>query len=465
MPQQNNSNKTGLMGTLTSIKHGMQYYDYAMKEIENPTEREKIYVIDRVNDNGEEIPDYMEIPQDYEDDQPVERKSIMKTISDFSNVEKEINSLNPELYDEEYFKVDNTQNVDSYDKLEQDNHNPDYYSKEDTIFTSDDYSQEEFIPIEPAHNESRAEDSFYEDNNSEIYSEDTYIPDAEVYPDSSELYSDSQTDVIIPVNSSSANENINYEPSMKDYSDDDFSNITANGQLEEISTDNSQKSFEMEEDELESIINNVGQEYKEREIARIEEANVLSKVDNTRLTPDGTIEDYIKDYVEIQDIAIKNATEIYDETEKLNETVKTIVSIEGPIHADMVIRRLRESCGLSRAGTKFKSTIMDSIKFNENKGYIINEEDFLFTDYDQIIVRRREKPNMDFISDLEVEKAIDLVLSFKKSLKVKELAKQVSRTLGFKSTSKKTSNKITSVVDAMIGKEILINNNDKIEFK
>ena len=36
------------MGTLTSIKHGMQYYDYAMKEIENPTEREKIYVIDRV---------------------------------------------------------------------------------------------------------------------------------------------------------------------------------------------------------------------------------------------------------------------------------------------------------------------------------------------------------------------------------------------------------------------------------
>ena len=465
MPQQNNSNKTGLMGTLTSIKHGMQYYDYAMKEIENPTEREKIYVIDRVNDNGEEIPDYMEIPQDYEDDQPVERKSIMKTISDFSNVEKEINSLNPELYDEEYFKVDNTQNVDSYDKLEQDNHNPDYYSKEDTIFTSDDYSQEEFIPIEPAHNESRAGDSFYEDNNSEIYSEDTYIPDAEVYPDSSELYSDSQTDVIIPVNSSSANENINYEPSMKDYSDDDFSNITANGQLEEISTDNSQKSFEMDEDELESIINNVGQEYKEREIARIEEANVLSKVDNTRLTPDGTIEDYIKDYVEIQDIAIKNATEIYDETEKLNETVKTIVSIEGPIHADMVIRRLRESCGLSRAGTKFKSTIMDSIKFNENKGYIINEEDFLFTDYDQIIVRRREKPNMDFISDLEVEKAIDLVLSFKKSLKVKELAKQVSRTLGFKSTSKKTSNKITSVVDAMIGKEILINNNDKIEFK
>ena len=462
MPQQNNSNKTGLMGTLTSIRNGMQYYDYAMKEIENPTEREKIYVIDRVNDNGEEIPDYMEIPQDYEDETPQKGKSLMNTFRDFADVEKDIKSINPEVYDEEYFKVESSRDEESIEPIE--NNIPDY-SIEDPALSSD-YSEDDFIPIEPAHIESRVDDGIPITDETDIYSRDASIPDSTIYHDSSEIYSDSQSDVIIPVNSSSANENISYEPSMKDYSGDEFSDINVNnGQLEEISTANAQESFEMDEDELESIINNVGQEYKEREIARIEESNVLSKVDNTRLTPDGTIEDYIKDYVEIQDIAIKNPTEIYDETEKLNETVKTIVSIEGPIHADMVIRRLRESCGLSRAGTKFKSTIMDSIKFNENEGFIINEEEFLFTDYDQIVVRRREKPNMDLISDLEVEKAIDLVLSFKKSLKVKELAKQVSRTLGFKSTSKKTSNKITSVVDAMIGKEILINNNDKIEFK
>ncbi len=462
MPQQSNSNKTGLMGTLTSIKNGMQYYDYAMKEIENPTEREKIYVIDRVNDNGEEIPDYMEIPQDYEDETPQKGKSLMNTFIDFADVEKDIKSINPEVYDEEYFKVESSRGEESREPIE--NNIPDYSIEDSTL--SSDYSEDDFIPIEPAHIESRVDDGIPITDETDIYSRDSSIPNSEVYPDPSELYTDSQSDVIIPVNSSSANENISYEPSMKDYSDDEFSDINVNnGQLEEISTANTQESFEMDEDELESIINNVGQEYKEREIARIEESNVLSKVDNTRLTPDGTIEDYIKDYVEIQDMAIKNPTEIYDETEKLNETVKTIVSIEGPIHVDMVIRRLRESCGLSRAGTKFKSTIMDSIKFNENEGFIINEEDFLFTDYDQIVVRRREKPNMDLISDLEVEKAIDLVLSFKKSLKVKELAKQVSRTLGFKSTSKKTSNKITSVVDAMIGKEILINNNDKIEFK
>ena len=67
--------------------------------------------------------------------------------------------------------------------------------------------------------------------------------------------------------------------------------------------------------------------------------------------------------------------------------------------------------------------------------------------------------------EVEIEKAIDLVLSFEKSLKVQELAKSVSRTFGFRSTSKKTSNKITLVIDSMIGKGILINNNGKIEFR
>ena len=65
----------------------------------------------------------------------------------------------------------------------------------------------------------------------------------------------------------------------------------------------------------------------------------------------------------------------------------------------------------------------------------------------------------------EIEKAIDLVLSFEKSLKVQDLAKSVSRAFGFKSTSKKTSNKITVVIDSMIGKGTLINNNGKIEFR
>ena len=112
-----------------------------------------------------------------------------------------------------------------------------------------------------------------------------------------------------------------------------------------------------------------------------------------------------------------------------------------------------------------KSQILIKITSEKSHLLLIREKDFLFIDYDSIKVRKRVKPNIDLISEVEIEKAIDLVLSFEKSLKVQELAKNVSRAFGFRSTSKKTSSKITLVIDAMIGKGVLINNNGKIEFR
>ena len=223
--------------------------------------------------------------------------------------------------------------------------------------------------------------------------------------------------------------------------------------------------IEIDDNLFEDIITDVGQNYQDLEEERIREANVLSPVDNTRLTPSGKISDYVEDYKEIENLIIKSPAEIYDDEKKLATAVMDIVAAEGPVHVDTVIRRIREGCGLSRAGTKFKNTILDVIDRNENHLLLIRENDFLFIDYDSVKVRKRVKPNIDLISDVEIEKAIDLVLSFEKSLKVEELAKNVSRTFGFRSTSKKTSSKITLVIDSMIGKGILINNNGKIEFR
>ena len=212
--------------------------------------------------------------------------------------------------------------------------------------------------------------------------------------------------------------------------DDQFEDIELEDSFEDIGLEDSFEDIELDDDQFEDIITDVGHDYQELEDERIREANVLSAVDNTRLTPSGKLSDYIEDYKEIA-----------------------------------VVRRLRESCGLARAGTKFKNTILETIDRNESHLLLIREKDFLFIDYDSIKVRKRVKPNIDLISEVEIEKAIDLVLSFEKSLKVQGLAKNVSRAFGFRSTSKKTSAKITLVIDAMIGKGVLINNNGKIEFR
>ena len=129
-----------------------------------------------------------------------------------------------------------------------------------------------------------------------------------------------------------------------------------------------------------------------------------------------------------------------------------------------MIIRLRKSCNLSRAGSKFKQTIYKAINDNEKEGSLIRIDNFIFANGKEIQIRRRNKPNMDYISNIEIEAAVYLILSFNKSMRIEELTKQVSRCFGFKSTSKKTSKKIKDVLDLMIVDGKLLNINNRIEF-
>ena len=397
----NDRNKTGLAGTVSSIKNEMLYLKASMDEIENPTEREMVYVIDRNADD-----EFFEDPYD-----PYEETVV----------------------------VDNTQRAEeeSYDSL----------------FTS---KKHEYLDKIEEYTNASSDDTYLDDSIDDAFLEE--LTESE--------YIETDTEPIVPISSSVSVENTSPTqsvPAREPVSDEEFVHI------EDLELDSQfEDSYEdivIDDEEFEDIITDVGQNYQEMEDERYIKDNVLSPVDNTRLTPSGKLSDYIEDYKEIEDVIIKSPAEIYDDEMKLATAVMDIVAAEGPVHVDTVIRRLRESCNLSRAGTKFKNTILAAIDRNESHLLLIREKDFLFIDYDSVKVRKRVKPNIDLISEVEIEKSIDLVLSFEKSLKVQELAKSVSRTFGFRSTSKKTSNKITLVIDSMIGKGVLINNNGKIEFR
>ncbi|WP_297979757.1 DUF3320 domain-containing protein [uncultured Methanobrevibacter sp.] len=423
-------NKTGLVGAVSSIKNEMKYINASLKEIENPTESERVYVIDR------SAPD--EYYEDSYDSTEYESPIVPESQERVSYAEdRQVSNYNNS--DDDFESMFTSKKHEYLDKISE-------YSNENEVYPENTGIYED-------------ESAKYNDNYSNEFS--------------AEISSGDEFEPIIPLNSENTNQNIDYQPGLRDYSQEtqdnldttlDFDDGVSLNEDELIDNEFADDEFEIDDDEFENIISNVDHDYQEIENERIKEANVLSSVDNTKLTPVGKLEDYITDYEEIEDIIIKNSSEIYDDEKKLATAVMDIVVSEGPIHTDIVIRRIRESCNLSRAGTKFKDAIYKAIDRNESNYNLIRENDFLFRDYDQIKVRKRVKPNIDLISDLEIEKAIDLVLRFEKSLKVNELAKMVSRTFGFRSTSKKTSNRIISVIDIMIGKEILINNNGKIEF-
>jgi len=233
----------------------------------------------------------------------------------------------------------------------------------------------------------------------------------------------------------------------------DTSSLAINNETYDIINDN-----EFNDDELENIIQNINGSYHDKNYLKPEINNNTSKKKN--------MEDYLIQYILATDISIKDPKELYNNsTNDLSSIVDEIVFIEGPIHVNEVIVRIRESCNIKRTGSKIKKIISQAIATSEHNGSIINIEDFLFqNNWSDIPIRKRKSPNIDLIANEEVEENIKLILNFKKSINQNELVKSVAKNFGFKATSQKTANKINSIIEYMVINGDLINLDGKIKF-
>ena len=298
-------------------------------------------------------------------------------------------------------------------------------------------------------------------SNTDKNSQTSEYVDYTKYGESIDSYNDNFEDVIVPINQENK-ETITQTIINQEVIDDDSDLSPLETALENMST--KEEINDSDEAELEQIILDADKEYRDVEKTRFEESNVLKSEDTTKLTPKGKIEDYIVEYVEATDVGFSSSSEVYDNPDKLAKELIKIINIESPIHEKDLILRIRESCNLSRAGAKFKQTIMESVDSIEKAGNIVKIDEFLFANEKEVKVRSRVKPNMDYISPVEIEAAVYLILSFNKSMRLEELTKQVAKSFGFKSTSKKTANKIHTVLDSMIVDAKIINHNNRIEF-
>jgi len=151
---------------------------------------------------------------------------------------------------------------------------------------------------------------------------------------------------------------------------------------------------------------------------------------------------------------------------ELSEAIIQIVDFEGPIHLNEVIRRIRIYWGLKKAGKRIKDAILSAVEVAEQNGQIIIKEGFLYPRNGKINVRRRigDPPaNIDLISPEEIEEAVKMVLNTQHATPLKDLLSQVARIFGFKSTSKKTANKIKIVIQNLLDtKELILTSNGMI---
>ncbi|WP_296789719.1 DUF3320 domain-containing protein [uncultured Methanobrevibacter sp.] len=274
-----------------------------------------------------------------------------------------------------------------------------------------------------------------------------------------------------------------YDPNdyLSQPSDDDSDKII---QMEEesirgeYSPDEFERSFEDEnvivptpqraisdDEALEEMILSADEDYKEIEKERYQSNNKLKAFDDKKLPGKKKLEDEIVDYVQVTDIGLNSQSELYSQPiANIAKSVKTIVDVEGPIHIKEVTNRVKDSCHVKRAGSKLKKTVNSAIAEAENSGEIIKIGDFLYdASSNNVIIRKRNKPNIELISDEEIAKSIEAVLIHKDNITTKDIAKETSRNFGFKSTSKKTASRINSVLDLMIANNRVKIVNDYVE--
>ena len=224
---------------------------------------------------------------------------------------------------------------------------------------------------------------------------------------------------------------------------------------------------ELKDQALEDIIQTANEDYKEIEKERYRKDNQLKAFDDHKLPGKKKLEDNIAVYVQSGDIGLNSSDDLYKKPiENVADSVKVIVDIEGPVHVSEVTKRIKDSCNIKRAGAKLKKTVNSAIQKAESSGDIIKIGDFLYDASDNnVIIRKRNKPNIELISDEEIAKSIELVLIYNDNVSTKQVAKEASRNFGFKSTSKKTATRINSVLDLMIANNSVKIENDIVELK
>ena len=127
--------------------------------------------------------------------------------------------------------------------------------------------------------------------------------------------------------------------------------------------------------------------------------------------------------------------------------------MEGPIHYDEVVKRVRTFWGLSRAGRRVQSVMKEAVHLGVLDGQIIQKNDFLYYKDAPVVVRRRTgKPpaKMDLVSREEIAAAVRIVLESQYATQRDELVREVSRIFGGKVARGPAITRITRVINDLI---------------
>jgi very-short-patch-repair endonuclease len=140
----------------------------------------------------------------------------------------------------------------------------------------------------------------------------------------------------------------------------------------------------------------------------------------------------------------------------LTRLCEDVVDLEGPVHVDEVVNRIRDAWGVRRAGGRIQGSVERAIEAAVSQGRLVNDESFLsipgrapkVRDRSNVTSATLRRPEMLPPSELRV--AIFDLIDVNFGGTQDQVIQAVSRKLGFKSTSQTLRDLFVEVIGEMI---------------
>lgn len=167
--------------------------------------------------------------------------------------------------------------------------------------------------------------------------------------------------------------------------------------------------------------------------------------------------------------AVSQGVEVHEIPEnELSTILERIIAIEGPIHSDELCRRVTRLFGLTRSGSRIKKAVQSALKAcelakkvaNEGKFYLIANADIVVRDRSQVESSELRKPA--FIPPAEIRVAIQQSVAGHLGISPDGAILEVSRMLGFKSTSSKLKSILLTELEYLVDNGSLNIRNGKL---
>lgn len=153
----------------------------------------------------------------------------------------------------------------------------------------------------------------------------------------------------------------------------------------------------------------------------------------------------------------------------LTQLAEQVVAIEGPVHIDEIIGRIRDAWGLKRAGGRIQEAVARAVAVAVRQHRILEDGGFHSIPHGEVVVRDRSgasspslrKPEM--LPPAEIREALLDIISRNFGATEDQVVLAASRAFGFKSTSVQLRESILRPLQPMLDQEELIRRENLIE--